>query len=65
MGGPRDIHAYLAEFEDIPGTRVFTAKRARQGYNLNQCAMSLMKDENRARFKVDERKFLNDWPMTA
>ena len=26
-----DIHEYLAEFDDIPGTRVFTAKRARQG----------------------------------
>ena len=29
MSEPRDIHAYLAEFEDIPGTRVFTAQRAR------------------------------------
>ena len=26
---PRDIQAYLAEFEDIPGTRVYTAQRAR------------------------------------
>ena len=26
-----DIHSYLAEFEDIPGTRVFTAQRARRG----------------------------------
>lgn len=25
MTGPKDIHEYLAEFEDIPGTRVFTA----------------------------------------
>ena len=24
-----DIHSYLAAFDDIPGTRVFTAKRAR------------------------------------
>ncbi|MEO7688436.1 MAG: hypothetical protein ABIS51_04055, partial [Sphingomonas sp.] len=52
VSGPRDIHAYLAEFEDIPGTRVFTAKRARQGYHLNQFAMSLMKDENRERFRA-------------
>jgi protocatechuate 4,5-dioxygenase, alpha chain len=37
-----DIHAYLAEFDDIPGTRVYTAKRARQGYHLNQFAMSRM-----------------------
>ena len=43
MSGPADIHAYLAEFDDIPGTRVFTARRARQGYQLNQFAMSLMK----------------------
>ena len=59
-----DIHAYLAEFEDIPGTRVFTAARARQGYHLNQFAMSLMKAENRERWKADERAYLNDWPMS-
>lgn len=59
-----DIHAYLAEFEDIPGTRVFTARRARQGYNLNQCAMSLMKDENRARFRADESAYLDAWNIT-
>jgi protocatechuate 4,5-dioxygenase, alpha chain len=60
----QDIHAYLAEFEDIPGTRVFTAARARQGYHLNQFAMSLMKPENRERWKADERAYLADWPMT-
>jgi protocatechuate 4,5-dioxygenase, alpha chain len=59
-----DIHAYLAEFEDIPGTRVFTAKRARQGYHLNQFAMSLMKAENRERFKADERAYLDDWAIS-
>ncbi len=69
MSGPNDskvgdIHAYLAEFEDIPGTRVFTAKRARQGYNLNQCAMSLMKDENRERFRADESAYLDAWKLT-
>jgi protocatechuate 4,5-dioxygenase alpha chain len=61
---PRDIHEYLAEFDDIPGTRVFTAKRARQGYHINQFAMSLMKAENRERFKADERAYLDEWPMT-
>ncbi|HCO46725.1 MAG TPA: protocatechuate 3,4-dioxygenase, partial [Erythrobacter sp.] len=25
MTDKRDIHAYLGEFDDIPGTRVFTA----------------------------------------
>lgn len=64
MNVPRDIHAYLAEFEDIPGTRVFTAKRARQGYHLNQFAMSLMKPENRERFKAGEAAYLDEWPLT-
>ncbi|WAC25473.1 protocatechuate 4,5-dioxygenase subunit alpha [Blastomonas sp. SL216] len=59
-----DIHAYLAEFEDIPGTRVFTAARARQGYHLNQFAMSLMKPENRERFKADERAYLDEWAIS-
>ena len=59
-----DSHEYLAEFDDIPGTRVFTAKRARQGYHLNQFAMRLMKAENRERFKKDERAYLDEWPMT-
>jgi protocatechuate 4,5-dioxygenase alpha chain len=59
-----DIHAYLAEFDDIPGTRVYTAKRARQGFHVNQFAMSLMKPQNRARWKADERAYLDEWPMT-
>ena len=59
-----DIHEYLAEFEDIPGTRVFTAKRARQGYHLNQFAMSLMKEENRTRFLADEKAYLDEWPIS-
>jgi protocatechuate 4,5-dioxygenase, alpha chain len=60
----QDIHEYLAELEDIPGTRVFTAKRARQGYWLNQFAMSLMAAENRERWKADERKYLDEWAMS-
>ncbi|MEI9852134.1 MAG: protocatechuate 4,5-dioxygenase subunit alpha [Sphingomonas sp.] len=64
MSGPMDIHEYLAEFDDIPGTRVFTAKRARQGYWLNQFAMSLMKAENRERFKAGERAYLDEWDMS-
>jgi protocatechuate 4,5-dioxygenase alpha chain len=59
-----DIHEYLAELEDIPGTRVYTAARARVGYHLNQFAMSLMTAENRARFKANERAYLDEWPMT-
>ncbi|KRB78769.1 MULTISPECIES: protocatechuate 4,5-dioxygenase subunit alpha [unclassified Sphingomonas] len=64
MTSPTDIHAYLAEFDDIPGTRVYTAKRARTGYHLNQFAMSLMKPENRAAFKVDEHAYLDGWKLT-
>ncbi len=59
-----DVASYLAEFDDIPGTRVFTAKRARAGYHVNQFAMSLMKPENRERFKADERAYLDEWPMS-
>ena len=39
-------------------------KRARQGYHMNQFAMSLMKDENRTRFKADERAYMDEWPLT-
>jgi protocatechuate 4,5-dioxygenase alpha chain len=64
LTGPTDIHAYLAELEDIPGTRVFTAQRARKGYRLNQFAMSLMKADNRATWKADEATYLDDWKLT-
>lgn len=60
-----DIHVYLEELEDIPGTRVFTAARARRGYHLNQFAMSLMKPENRARWKADEAAYLAQWPLST
>ena len=61
---PRNIKEYLAQLEDIPGTRVYTAARARKGYHLNQFAMSLMKAENRERFKADEKAYLDEWPLT-
>lgn len=64
MSKYKDIHEYLDDFEDIPGTRVYTAARARQGYHLNQFAMSLMKPENRERWKSDERAYLDEWPMS-
>ena len=60
----QDSHAYLAELEDIPGTRVYTAARARKGYHINQFAMSLMKPENRERFRADERAYLDEWPIS-
>ena len=50
---------------DVPGTTVFDAEQSRQGYWLNQFCMSLMKDENRERFRADERAYLGEWAMTA
>ena len=49
---------------DVPGTTVFDAEQSRIGYHLNQFCMSLMKADNRARFKADERAYLDQWPMT-
>ena len=60
----RNHKAYLAELEDIPGTRIFTAGRARKGYWLNQFCMSLMKPENRERWKANEAAYLADWKMS-
>jgi protocatechuate 4,5-dioxygenase alpha subunit len=51
-------------YEDIPGTWVFDAERARQGYHLNAFLYSLMKAENREAFLADERKYLMKFPMT-
>jgi len=52
------------EYDDLPGTVVFDADQARRGYHLNMFCMSLMKAENRAVFKKDERAYLDNWPMT-
>lgn len=51
-------------YADVPGTTVFDADMARRGYHLNQFCMSLMKGENRQRFKANERAYLDEWPMT-
>src|SRR5499427_6439939 len=49
---------------DIPGTTIFDADQSRKGYCLNQFCMSLMKADNSARFKANERAYLDEWPMT-
>ena len=49
---------------DVPGTTIFDAEQSRKGYWLNQFCMSLMKADNRARFKADERAYLDEWPMS-
>lgn len=51
-------------FADIPGTTIFDGAMARRGYHLNQFCMSLMKPENRTRFKADERAYLLQWRLT-
>ena len=56
--------SYTAEFDDIPGTRVFTAQRAKAGFELNEFCMTLMKAANRERFKADERAYLDQTKMT-
>ena len=60
----KHLSPYLNEFEDIPGTLVFNTFRSRQGFNLNQFCMSLMKPENREKFKADEAEYLKPWKLT-
>jgi protocatechuate 4,5-dioxygenase, alpha chain len=51
-------------YKDIPGTTIFDTEQARRGYHLNQFCMSLMKADNRASFKANERAYLDEWPMS-
>jgi protocatechuate 4,5-dioxygenase alpha chain len=55
---------YYDAFKDIPGTVVFDATQSRLGYHLNMFCMALMKAENRAAFKADERAYLQTFPMS-
>lgn len=56
--------ALFKPYLDIPGTTIFDADQSRKGYGLNQFCMSLMKAENRERFKTDPKAYLDNWPMT-
>jgi gallate dioxygenase len=49
---------------NIPGTTLFDMDQSRMGYHLNQFCMSLLKAENRLRFKTEPRSYVNEWPMT-
>ena len=51
-------------YKDVPGTIIFDAEQSRKGYWINQFCMSLMKAENRERFKADERAYMDEWPLT-
>ncbi|RZA13025.1 MAG: protocatechuate 4,5-dioxygenase subunit alpha [Proteobacteria bacterium] len=54
----------LEDLEDIPGTKVFTAKRSRQAYHLHKFCMSLMDADNREAFKADEATYLDRFRLT-
>lgn len=54
----------VEEYEDLPGTWVFDAQRARKGYRLNKFFMSLMSADNRKTFLADEAKYLKQFNMT-
>ena len=49
---------------DVPGTTIFDTDEARKGYWLNQFCMSLMKAENRERFKANQRVYVDEWQMS-
>ncbi len=60
----RSTMALYKPYLDIPGTTVFDTDQAAKGYHLNQFAVSLMKAENRERFRADADAYLDGWPMT-
>jgi len=51
-------------YTNIPGTTVFDSTKARQGYHLNQFFYSLMKADNRGKFREDEKAYLDTFPLT-
>ncbi|MEN9737632.1 MAG: hypothetical protein RJA26_865 [Actinomycetota bacterium] len=52
------------QFDDIPGTTIFTIDLARKGFELNQFCMTLRSAANRDEFHADERKYVDKFPMT-
>lgn len=52
------------QFEDLPGTTIFTIEKARDGFALNQFCMSLRTEENRKEFLADEAAYLDKWEMS-
>jgi protocatechuate 4,5-dioxygenase, alpha chain len=53
------------DYDDIPGTYVYDARRGREGYALNMFCMSLNKPDNRIRFKENEAAYLDRFALTA
>jgi len=52
------------DYDDIPGTYVYDARRGRVGYALNMFCMSLNSPDNRARFKADQGAYLDGFKLT-
>jgi protocatechuate 4,5-dioxygenase alpha chain len=52
------------DYDSIPGTYVYDARRGRVGYALNMFCMSLNKAENRLAFKADESAYLDRFALT-
>jgi protocatechuate 4,5-dioxygenase, alpha chain len=57
-------HQPTEPYEDIPGTWVFDAERARRGYHLNEFLYSLMRAENRKAFLANEAQYTLGFKMT-
>jgi protocatechuate 4,5-dioxygenase, alpha chain len=53
------------DYEDIPGTYVYDARRGRAGYALNMFCMSLNQAGNRVKFKADEAAYLDGFALSA
>jgi protocatechuate 4,5-dioxygenase alpha chain len=52
------------DYETIPGTYVYDARRGREGYALNMFCMSLNIAANRRKFKEDEAAYLDQFTLT-
>jgi protocatechuate 4,5-dioxygenase, alpha chain len=53
------------DYESIPGTYVYDARRGREGYALNMFCMSLNVAENRRQFKENEAAYLDRFALAA
>jgi protocatechuate 4,5-dioxygenase, alpha chain len=54
----------LRDYETIPGTYVYDARRGREGYALNMFCMSLNVAENRRKFKENEAAYMDGFALT-
>jgi len=52
------------DYETIPGTYVYDARRGREGYALNMFCMSLNVAENRRKFKENEAAYMAGFALT-